>query len=192
MAFEDTPSARLLRELSESYHEQHKDELALWSSLESKAQGLVTIASIFLSAVLAFQKDRPPGGGVGKAGVIIAVVAAVVVITLAAYSMRIRRLKSPPIGLDLETHVTDLIDIAPGEIAERESNLLRGRIKRWRSAVESIRDVNHSKTELLKKAFVALGVGIVTASILVVMHTLSSHSPKANPGETKYEVPQVY
>jgi hypothetical protein len=76
-----------------------------WGKLDAKAQGVVTSAGIFLAAV--FAVIRPGGSGYvelssgwQKATVTAALITLVLAVALAVYSMLIRQITAPSLGVE--------------------------------------------------------------------------------------------
>lgn len=163
----------------DAYHDEYEKLTDIWKGLETKAQGVVTIAGIFIAGAFAFIRDLTTLHlnqndkrllGVAIFCLVLSVILSILVLTL-------RKVEPPPTGGEVSQAVRDILRLKPGEIAAQHDEILpelnldfiNEQTIMWRRAMESASKVIKWKVKSLWAAQWLL----VVAISLVVWLTLS-------------------
>ena len=174
-----TDIAKLKTEIWEdarnSYRDEYKDLAETWSKLDQKAQGIVTIAGIFLAAVFAASRgDAVPSSSwdrISLAGSIILLVASVFASGIA---LRVRRTVGGPDASQMERAAEDMDEASSsyGDLDDLRVRFLRTQINAWRRCTSDLRANNESKARSVRTAQFLLFVGVIFA-LGVTLHILA-------------------
>jgi len=175
---EPSPSAetlismrRTLRQtVLDSYKEEYKELSDVWKSLETKAQGTVTIAGIFIAAAFTFAKDLASTrlDYYGKLFLAGAIVLLIPTIILSVLALRRRTIKWIPAGIDVERWADDIEDVPNDELTDRARRFIDVHSEVWRETVASKKKATAKKEELLYAAQILLLFAIGAATIVTL------------------------
>ena len=169
-----TDSTMVLESTLGAYREEYRELSESSRHLEGKAQGTAAISGIFIAAVFAFVQaissiTQPVWT---QALLVTALVFLVIGVLLAVLALRVREVAAPPLGKDLETLVTDFLEIEDeGERQNRLPNLIRDQIGIWREVNEQVHEVNKNKAAMVlwSQALLVLSVGAVSILTILVI-----------------------
>jgi len=166
--------AELLDRMRQEYVSEYGDLVSTWQSLETKAQGTVAIAGIFLAASFNFAREIPAGTGYLQRGVLaVCVVALTAAILFAIGALRVRSIFRRPGGSSLDQQVQAL---SRGETLPSDSQLLRmdwDFVRGWRAVIEEFASANGRKARALRRAHTVLAIGALAVSALTVYSILT-------------------
>ena len=155
-----------------SYREEYRELSETWRHLETKAQGTVAIAGIFLAGVFAFVRTLSDNASFcDKALLLIAVLLLVLSVLFAILVLRVREVTSPPIGDSLDTLVKDLL--SPGEATQEDLvAFVRDQTGMWADANKETHRHNQIKADHLFRAQILLLIAVVVVAVLTSLSIL--------------------
>lgn len=178
MSNETVPSAealismrRTLRQtVLDSYREEYKELSEVWKSLETKAQGTVTIAGIFIAAAFTFAKDLASTrldyhGKLFLAGAIIFLIPAII---LSVLVLRRRTIKWIPAGTDVEQWADDIESVSNEELADKARRFIDEHSGVWKETIASTKEATAEKEQLLYAAQILLLLAIGAATVVTL------------------------
>jgi hypothetical protein len=156
------------------YQDEYKELTDLWSKLDGKAQGAVTIAGIFLAALFAATRGEAiPASSTDRYLLAVAIVLLVGSVVAAGFSLHVRRTGAGPSGLDLERAAGDLVDhgTSAASVAELRIRFLRTQVNAWSRCIGDFREENRRKARSLRwsQGLVIAGAAV---AVLVTLHLL--------------------
>lgn len=161
---------KILDDSLDAFKEEYRELSETWRHIETKAQGTVSIAGIFIAAAFAFVhylSETAPSCERLLLGLALALLGLCVLLSIAA--LAVREVKAAPIGETLYGMVTELVDAGEARDAESIDNFVRDQIGLWNEVNEEVRAVNHSKARYLLCAQVALVAALVTVATLAMI-----------------------
>jgi hypothetical protein len=162
---------RFLRQTAlDSYREEYKEFADVWKSLESKAQGTVTIAGIFIAAAFTFAKDLATTrldfyGNVFLGAAILLLIPTVICSVLVLWK---RTVKSIPSGETVEQCADALVQTTDDDLADHTRRFLDQQSALWKETVASTKEAIARKAELLHAAQVLLLLAIGAAAVVTL------------------------
>jgi hypothetical protein len=162
---------RTLRQtVLDSYREEYKELSDVWKSLETKAQGTVTIAGIFIAAAFTFAKDLANTrlDYNGKLFLAAAIIFLIPTIILSLLVLRRRTIKWIPAGTDVESWADAIEGVSDEDLADRARRLIDEHSGVWKQTVESTREATAEKEKLLYAAQVLLLFAIGAATVVTL------------------------
>ena len=148
----------LLQKLKEStlasYSRDWEKLSSTFRDLDTKAQGTITSAGLFLAAALAFiDKTGYANDHLSSTLLLLLPVALIGSIVMAVLCLRVRKLPAPPSG-SLEAQMVHDIDLhEQGKISEdRHIRFQNDLLRIWNTAVSNHREINQEKAEFLWSA----------------------------------------
>lgn len=162
----------------DAYCAEHERLIDNWKGLETKAQGAVTIAGIFIAGVFAFIRDLKSLNMDGaRRGLLMAAVTLLVFsVILSILVLSLRTVLVPPTGVEVNRMVTDVCGIKDfgaddvALLAQLKLRVIRERVKLWHKTVASVEQSMRWKVIYLRGAQGLL----VLAIVLVVGLTIST------------------
>jgi hypothetical protein len=149
----------LYKETLDAYVAQYKDITETWKSLETKAQGTVAIAGIFIASAFVFIKDiRTSNLAFNlKLLLVAAIVCLVLSVVCAILALTLRSITSPPGGEKINLIVKDILKLKEGETTETHAaalpalrlSLFYEQIRDWKKAIESANAIIAFKVKCL-------------------------------------------
>jgi len=162
-------TADLLRLALEAYRDEYRDLSESWRNLDTKAQGLVAIAGIFLAAVFAWTRDLPTTFGTCErlllVGSCLSLVAAVIA---AIWALFIKMMSAPPLGEGTAHMVRDILRKSKKDLGARTEALYNDQITLWKKTNEEMRKHILVKARCIKFGQGALVLAAVLVSVLAV------------------------
>jgi len=152
-----------------------------WKSLETKAQGTLTVAGLFVGFVLTFTKELPP-----TIGVALRIFLSLLLVVL-GYSLwwgisalRIRRVGAGPGGERLEAWYEDLFQQPPGDREATWIALQETRVIALRELLDDRAKKNDEKAEDIAAAQRGVATAVVVAALIAFyMIWAKGHGPAA-------------
>jgi hypothetical protein len=163
----------LYKETLDAYVAQYKDITETWKSLETKAQGTVTIAGIFIASAFVFIKDiRTSNLIFNQRLLLVAAVSCLILsVIFAILALTLRSIASPPGGERISLIVKDILRLNEGETAETHAaalpdlrlSLFNEQIRDWKKAIDSANETIEFKVGWLWWAqwLLVLAIGCV-------------------------------
>lgn len=158
----------------ESYRDEYQRFIDIWKGLDTKAQGTVTIAGIFIATVFAFIRDikNLNLGDKGRWVLIAAIACLVLSVVLSILALTLRKVAAPPTADLIAQMVRDIVRLQPDETAEqndaglKERNLsfINERIRLWRQVMAEA-----SEAIKLKYIFLLVGQWLLVGAVFLVV-----------------------
>jgi hypothetical protein len=168
--------AKLLEQALGASKQEHEELSDQFNALDSKAQGAMTTAGIFIAGMLGFINTLTDTATMAQRVLLTA--AAVLLafcVTAALMVVAVREVTAPPGGTLLKL-VDDLLRTDIAAEPDRLRNFARDHIRMWGAANQSIRAVNASKAQRLIVAQWFLLIAVVCAGLVTLMKTWSVHN----------------
>jgi hypothetical protein len=163
---------RLASDALASYREEYRELSETWRHLESKAQGTVAIAGIFLAGVFAFVRALSESAGIWDKILLLAAVSLLVLSVLSAIlALRVRQVAGPPVGDSLDALVKDLLG-PEGATQEDLVAFVRDQTGMWADANKDVHEHNQTKAGHLFRAQILLLIAILVVAFLTGMAVL--------------------
>lgn len=148
------------------YRDEYKELSETWKSLETKAQGTVTIAGIFIAASFTFAKDLTTTRLSFNENLILgaAIICLIISVLFSVMALKTREVDAPPSGeriLEMTDHLIDLPDLA-----ERRVRFIYDQAKLWESVVRTTKDALYEKESFLRTAQGFLVVAVLLAATI--------------------------
>jgi hypothetical protein len=153
-----------------AYQEQYKDLMDTWKGLETKSQGNIAIAGIFIAGSFAIMKDiLPLLHTVERLIFSIALGCLVVSIILSILSLQVREVVEPPLG-DKQYDLGRLLITAlnENEFKEQISNALNTQILWWQEAITKAKTVFLLKAGYLRWAQLLIMAAVILITVLML------------------------
>jgi hypothetical protein len=168
--------AKLLEQALGAAKQEHEELSDQFNALDSKAQGAMTIAGIFVAGMLGFINSLTDTAPFGQRVLLTAATALLALcVTAALLVVAVREVTAPPGGGLLQL-VEDLLRSNNAAEPDRLRNFARDHIRMWAAANKSIRDVNASKAKRLIFAQWLLLAAVVCAGLVTLMKTWGVHN----------------
>ncbi|HEX8148175.1 MAG TPA: hypothetical protein VF591_13425 [Pyrinomonadaceae bacterium] len=165
--------AALREKALEASYDEYKELTAAWRTLDTKAQGNVTIAGIFVAAAVAYlTKFERPGPG-ERFFLLFAILFLVTCIVLALVALFIRDVPPHYLGASLREMVEDLEGVTGEEFQAQLRYFYNLHAEQWESSRKRLSGANKVKGEYLLVSQVFLLLAIVSAAALVILKIFS-------------------
>lgn len=164
--------ARLLQQAVDACKQEHEELSEQWNALDTKAQGTMATAGIFVAGMLAFINTLSQTATAAQKWFLTgAAVLLALCIVVALRVLAVREVTSAPVGAQLRKLVDDLLGV-PGAITpSRLQNFARDHMRMWEAANKDVRDVNASKAKQLACAQWILFAAILCAAVVTLLKT---------------------
>lgn len=146
----------------EAYRDEYGRFIDIWKGLDTKAQGAVTIAGIFIAAVFAFIRDikNLNLGDKGRWVLAAAIACLVSSVVLSILALTLRKVAAPPAAEDIDQMVRDILRPEPGEAGQPSEDSLKAmsltfineQIRLWREVMGEANDTIKLKYKFLLAA----------------------------------------
>jgi hypothetical protein len=153
-----------------SYQEAYKERTDNWKSLETKAQGSITIAGIFIAGAFAYiDKGAATMTAHQQFLAIIAVASLVASVLLAVYALKIQEVLPPPYGNFVKANVERFLEVDDeAELKVRVEYFDYDMISQWERVLNVIDEQLGKKVDCLFNAQASLVFAVVVVAILAV------------------------
>lgn len=154
-------------------YDEYKERIGEWRALDTKAQGNITIAGIFVAAAVAYltKFERP---GLGERFFLLwAVIFLVICIILSVASLIIRKVPPHYLGGFMREMVEDLEGVTEEERRVYTPRLYTEHARLWDSTSKRLADSNRVKGQCLLASQGSLLLAIGSAAALVMLKIFS-------------------
>lgn len=168
----------LRRAVLVAYREEYKELSDTWRGLETKAQGSIAIAGIFIAGAFAYIRDITPNSHpYEKLFLIIIVLCLVTSVVLSILALKIRTVAAPPMGEYIDQMVRDILNLNnDDELAERIVRFDNDQITTWRMVKKEAENANRLKARYLWRAQIFLMSAIATVALLMISRVSGGNS----------------
>jgi hypothetical protein len=159
--------------LTASYDE-YKELSAAWRNLDTKAQGNITVAGIFIAGAFAYlTKFTQPG--IVEAGILsFAILFLVACVVLSVLVLQVREVPPHYLGGFMRDMVSDLEGKTDKEFREYLPAFYTLHARKWNESSEKLINANKGKGKRLWQSQVFLLAAIFTAALLVLFKLIKS------------------
>ena len=160
----------LQKAVLESYRDEYKELSETWRNLESKAQGAVTIAGIFIAGAFAYIREvGPQAHRSDRVFLGASILSLMISVLLSIWALRVRTVAAPPIGEYVDNLVRDLLQVDnDAKLKERVMGFVTDQTDSWRRATRGAKESNKSKANYLLASHVFLVIAILTVALLSI------------------------
>jgi hypothetical protein len=171
----------LLEIVLRAYKDEYIELYSIWRNLETKAQGTIVMAGIFLAGLFTLMKDPLPPIAwqrwlLGFSAITLGTSA-----FMASLVQRVRSRVSPQFGIPVEALAEDLLSRVtnPDELVSRLTGFVGDQVEMWKNSVSQFQLAVDKRADSLWRAQFVLGVamvGIVLVSVLRITNVaITSH-----------------
>ncbi len=164
----------LQKTLLDSYGQEYESLVKISAGIETKSQGNVAIAGIFVAGMFVFVKDLKPKMTCYETAFLTAAICLLLgSIVLSMLSLRVRKNPAPPSGDAMDTLVSPLLQLTSGaELKERFPFLIKDQVRLWQNVVTRAVANIRTKARFLLSAQICLGLAIAIMAALTVTQVL--------------------
>lgn len=167
----------MLRDVLKSYEAEHARLTDRWKALETKAQGTVAIAGIFLGGVFTFIRDLKADAPVAEPWLLVLVALLLTTaVFLSVLSLRVRGIADPMPGEEAERIAKDVVRLETVDIRLLAPALYGERFDVWREVNVCVRALVEAKARRLALAQGSLLTAVLLMCILSVIVVLTLYS----------------
>jgi hypothetical protein len=149
--------------------EQYKEASETWKALETKAQGAITVAGIFLAAVFAFVREAGSIDLLPRVLLGVTALLLVASVAIALLSLEIRPVVPPPLGDFVDPGVTDLVKLPNDKLTEEVlATFMVERATKWKEANKSVATENATKARQVWWSQILLGSATVPVAVITI------------------------
>jgi hypothetical protein len=165
------PRGDLFKSVLDAYRVEYGELYQTWRSIDTKAQGNVAIAGIFLAGLFVYVKDIDPAGlWWQKTVLVVSGCALVFSVLIAVLVLQVRIRWSPQVGKNIEKLAHDLLDLSDeSDMGNRLPAFQSDQVEGWKNSVDKIREIVTGKANKLYCAQVLLAVGVVCIAIITIL-----------------------
>jgi hypothetical protein len=158
--------------LTASYDE-YKELINAWRTLDTKAQGNITIAGIFVAAAFAYLTKFDRLGLGERVFLLFTVIFLIICVVLSLIVLQVREVPPHYLGGLMRKVAGDLEGASQEKLRAYLPKVYNMHANLWSSTSEKLIKANKDKGEFLWLAQVSLIVAIVTAAMLVILKIFS-------------------
>jgi hypothetical protein len=164
----------LRKTLLDSYKDEYKELAEVWRGLETKAQGNIAIAGIFIAGVFVFLREiNPHTLWVEKLILGIAVILFVISVFFSIFVLQVRQVPLPPMGSFADHMFVDLLRFNDDELRQRIGFFINDQAKAWKEVKQGILTTNETKAANLWLGQQFLLFAIAAIAVLIVFRISS-------------------
>ena len=158
-----------------SYRDEYKELGDAWRGLETKAQGTVAIAGIFLAGAFAYIREISAQTSLGqKLLLVCAIVCLVTSVCLSVLALEVRRVAAPLVAGRVDQLVKDLLAVADdNEFLDRLPDFYSDQAAAWREVNQQSHEANQSKARRVWNAQGFLLAAIILVALLLLARVFS-------------------
>lgn len=179
----------LRKTLLDSYRDEYKEISDIWRGLETKAQGNIAIAGIFIAGAFAFiSKIDQQTSRLEKGFLISALVFLVASVIFSVLVLRVRQVYFPPMGGFIDQMFIDHLKITiDTELFDRLPRFINDQAKAWRKVKTNTEAQNKLKARYLGFAqwFLLIAILTIASATLIKIIQLNSSDERSNKNEVR-------
>ena len=169
------PRGELFKSVLDGYRVQYAELYQTWRSVDTKAQGNVAIAGIFLAALFVFVRDIAPAALWWQKTLLVVSGCALTFSVLLALLVLELRTRWSPHARNIETLARDLADLSDeSEVRSRLPEFASEQIEGWRNSVSDMDQIVKEKATKLYLAQVLLALGVVSIAIITIIKIVAT------------------
>lgn len=162
---------RLRKAALDAYLEEYKQLKETWRSIETKAQGSIAVAGIFIAGALAFLTKMDAHLRCHEEILLFAGLACLIAsVILAILVLRTRTTRAPPLGSFAGAYAIELVKVnTDADLQLHLDAFFRDGVSRWRDMITEVGKANESKADTLWCAQLFLIFAIVAVAVLSIL-----------------------
>lgn len=155
----------------DAYYDEYKEYANYWRNLETKAQGSITVAGIFIAGAFALITKAGAPSETERAFLLFAVGFLLASVIFSILALKIRRIPAPPLGSFMDHSVSRLVELGDAEFNKRLGRLKVEHVNKWRSVMKRTTEAIKLKAERLWVGQLLLIMAVLTVAVLVSVKT---------------------
>ena len=165
-------------ELLTSCRDEYKDRSDIWRGLETKAQGNIAIAGIFIAGVFAFLRDVSGSADLVERALLgLTVITLVGSVVLSVRALRVQDAPPPPMAAAIQP-IWEHLDMANHDLRNRLWTFLRDYSDLWCSANAEMKRLIGLKASHVSKAQALMVIAVLLVAALTLVKIFAGgHSP---------------
>jgi amino acid transporter len=159
-----------------AYVEEYKEQTETWHNLESKAQGNIAVAGIFIAGSLAFLEKLGAQQlqQYEKVFLVIAIVCLIISVILAIFTLKTQTIDAPPLGSFVGHYTTRLLKLdAEAKLLVYLESFFNEHVSQWKVVMDQMREANAFKARYLWAAQRWLIAAILAVAALSLSRLLT-------------------
>lgn len=141
----------LRKTILEAYLNEYKDISDIWKNLETKAQGNVAIAGIFIAGVFAYiEKISPNLRSHEKFLIAASIICLVISICSSIFALAVRETTTAPLGAGTDHYGTALLALNDQDFLVRIPEFFPDMLSAWKRYRSAAKEANRSKASSLR------------------------------------------
>lgn len=151
----------------ESFFDEYKEHTENWRSLETKAQGNIALAGVFVAGVFAFlTRSGATPDAYERFILLITIFFLISSVIFAMLVLKTRIAPVPPLGSFMDYSARHLLLVSESEFLERIGRFNSDHVIKWREVIGKTNESIRSKALYLWIAQVLLMIAIISIAIL--------------------------
>lgn len=163
----------LRKQAINAFYDEYKELIAAWRNLDTKAQGNITIAGIFIAGAFGYiSKVNQQPAIYEKALFTLTISLLITSVILAVLVLEIRTIFSAPLGNFVSENVKNISEVTDeSDFVEYSRRIFYFHVARWQSVNLELTLANKNKGERLRQAQRFLLAAILVAALLTIIKT---------------------
>jgi hypothetical protein len=170
----DAERAELREKALVASYDEYKELTGAWRNLDTKAQGNITVAGIFIAGAFGYLTKFTEPVAFEAVTLSLTVVSLVLCVVLSVLALRVREVPPHYLGDFMREMVGNLEDKTDEEFREYLPAFYTIQAKGWGESSKELIAANESKGRRLWQAEVCLITAILLAAVLVVFRLITS------------------
>ncbi len=159
----------------DSYREEYKDYADNWRNLETKAQGNIAVAGIFIAGVFAFlTKGNYTPNEYDRFLLLLSIGFLVASIVASIFVLQTRTVKVPPLGSFVDYQIKRILKVDDADFHERVRRFGLEHFNKWREVMDAMDKTVQSKADRLWIAQILLMAAILSIALLTFIKVVAS------------------
>lgn len=151
-----------------TYREEYKELSDIWRSLDTKAQGTVTMSGAFIALAFGFLRDSN-FHGIQLLLLIFSLVFLILCVLFSVISLLVRSIISPPYGSVNDRAAVDILRDVEVEGTDPLCLLYDNEIHTWRDCITAISVANQRKSLFLKISQILFAITLLMITIMTLL-----------------------
>ena len=167
---DDDIRVSLEKEALEAYKEEYKDLLVAFQGMDSKAQGVVAIAGVFVGGIFAFLNAANfTRSSMAVSLLVFAILFLASSVLLAVLVLRVRDTMGVPTGEHTAQILEDLLALEDTVIKSVLSRFYGDKTRAWQNCVNRVRSDVEKKSDFVWASQLMLFIGIICVALMAVL-----------------------
>lgn len=151
-----------------TYREEYKELSDIWRSLDTKAQGTITMSGAFIALAFGFLRDSN-FHGIQLLLLIFSLVFLILCVLFSVISLLVRSVVSPPYGSVNDRAAVDILRDVETEDTDPLCLLYDNEIHTWRDCIADTTLANQRKSQFLKISQILFTITLFMITIMTLL-----------------------